>query len=134
VTVGATALIFPESPLWWLYAVLLVGGFSRSLFFTGVNALAYADIDDRTVGQATAFSAVAQQASIAMGVAFAGAILEASIFLNGRDLGVADFHIAFLGVAFAMALGALPFLALNSTSGSQALSGPRNPGDAEPPQ
>src|SRR5690606_40099887 len=33
-------------PLWLLMGALLVGGVTRSFFFTGVNALVFADVDE----------------------------------------------------------------------------------------
>lgn len=131
-TMTATALIFPETPIAWLYAILLAGGFTRSLFFTGSNALAFADVEDVRASQATAFSAVAQQVSIAVGVAFAGGVLETSVFLHGGELRISDFHTAFVAVGAAMLLGVLPFLGISRNAGSAALraSPGRKGGDA----
>ena len=44
--------------------MLLVGGFFRSLQFTSLNTIAYADIDSRDMSRATSLVAVAQQLSI----------------------------------------------------------------------
>lgn len=134
VLVGATAFIFPDTPIALLYALLLAGGFSRSLFFTGVNALAYAEVDSRQAAQATAFNAVMQQASLAMGVAYAGAMLEASLFVRGGALGIADFHAAFIAVALVMAAGAIPFVRLHPEAGASALSKRGPAGEAGPAQ
>lgn len=38
------ATFTPTTPVWLMIAILLVGGFFRSLQFTGVNTLTYADI------------------------------------------------------------------------------------------
>ena len=56
---------------------MLVGaGFLRSLFFTSVNALVFAEIDEKDASQATAIAAASQQISVALGVAVGGGILE----------------------------------------------------------
>ncbi|MRN44890.1 DHA2 family efflux MFS transporter permease subunit, partial [Brucella sp. 09RB8913] len=73
----------PATPYWIIIGFLLVGGFARSLFFTGVNALAFAEIPNEKTSQATPLTAVAQQVSIAIGVALAGGILEISTMLRG---------------------------------------------------
>jgi EmrB/QacA subfamily drug resistance transporter len=121
VTVAATAAVSPiAGAAWGLYLVLLAGGFSRSLFFTGVNALAFAEVSDEDASQATAFSAVAQQTSIAMGVAVAGGILESALYFRGGELGVAEFQIAFALVAIIMALGVIPFMRIDRNAGEEA--------------
>ena len=43
---------------WAIIAVLMVAGFFRSLLFTSVNALVFADIEDKDASQATAIAAV----------------------------------------------------------------------------
>jgi MFS family permease len=117
-TVALTAAASPAAgTAWALYLILLLGGFSRSLFFTGINALAFLEISDRQASQATAFSAVAQQTSIAMGVAVAGGVLEATMALGGGELQVGNFQVAFLTVAAIMALGILPFLWIDRNAG-----------------
>ena len=81
---------FPDTPQLYLYLALLAGGLVRSIFFTGVNALGYADIDEHEASQATAITAVSQQLSIAFGVALAGGVLELSSSLNGTRLTLAS--------------------------------------------
>jgi len=109
-----------------IMAVLLVGGVLRSMFFTGSNALGYADISDEDASQATAIVAVAQQLSIAFGVAVAGAVLEISTRTHGGELSLADFQIAFFVVGCVSALAGLVYLRLpaeagNNVSGYKAL-------------
>jgi hypothetical protein len=45
-------------PHWLLMGALLFGGLTRSFFFTGVNALVFADVDEAHASQATAINAV----------------------------------------------------------------------------
>jgi len=37
----------------WIVAVLTLGGFFRSLEFTSINTIAYADVDHRVMSRAT---------------------------------------------------------------------------------
>jgi MFS family permease len=115
----------PDTPHFWLYLVLLVTGVLRSVFFTGVNALGFADIEEHETSQATALTAVSQQLSVAFGVAVAGGTLELSSRLTGGGtLGLDDFHIAWFVVAGVSLLSALPFLRLPPDAGSD-ISGHR---------
>ncbi len=54
----------PATPIILMMGILLVGGFVRSLEFTSLNAIAYAEIDGAAMSRATSFSAVAQQLSL----------------------------------------------------------------------
>ncbi len=54
VTFMAYALFKPSTPEWLIYAVLLAGGFFRSLQFTSLNGLAFADIDASSWRRASA--------------------------------------------------------------------------------
>jgi EmrB/QacA subfamily drug resistance transporter len=122
---GVNGFFTPDTPHVYLYAVLLVTGLCRSIFFTGVNALGFADIEEKETSQATAITAVSQQISIALGVAVAGGTLEFASNLTGDGtLGLDDFHIAWFVVAGVSLLSALPFLRLPPDAGSD-ISGHR---------
>lgn len=73
---AATGLIQPDTPYLVVLALLMVSGFFRSLEFTCLNALSFADVDDGRMSNATSFSSVAQQLSLGMGVAFAALLLS----------------------------------------------------------
>ncbi|MEK1869503.1 MAG: DHA2 family efflux MFS transporter permease subunit, partial [Ensifer adhaerens] len=83
ITTFANGFFTPETPYLVLITILLIAGFARSFFFTSVNALSFADIDDADASKATSMSAVLQQMSLALGVAIAGAILEVETMLTG---------------------------------------------------
>ncbi len=125
ISVGINGLFTPETPYALILAVLLVGGFLRSMFFTGINALTYAEISPEDTSKATPIAAVAQQLSIALGVAVAGGILETSTHFHGGTLTLTDFHIAFFIVAGISALAAIWFVRLAPDAGS-AVSGHSN--------
>ncbi|MDB5507237.1 MAG: transporter [Devosia sp.] len=111
-------LFYPDTPHLYIYLVLFLGGLIRSIFFTGVNAFAYADVDETEASQATAITAVTQQLSIAFGVALAGGVLEASRAMHGGELTVWDFHLAWYIVAVVAASSALQFFRLPRDAGS----------------
>ena len=121
---AANGFFTPQTPHLVIIGFLLMAGFTRSFFFTGVNALSYADIDDRQASQATSLGSVMQQISLALGVAFAALVLEGSTMIHGAKLALSDFHLAFFVVAAMALIGALPFLAMDREAGA-AVSGHR---------
>lgn len=123
--IAVNALFFPDTPKVVIMACLLVGGVLRSISFTGVNALVFADIAEQDSGQATAINAVFQQISLAMGVALAGGVLDLATRAHGGPLRLEDFHLAFLVVAMVTSLAAIVFLRLPSDAGA-AVSGHRS--------
>lgn len=126
VMLAVNGLFTPETPRPIIYIVLLVTGLLRSIFFTGTNALGFADIEEHEASQATAITAVTQQLSVALGVAVAGGVLEVSSQLSGGELGLVDFHIAWYVVAGVSLLSAIPFMRLPADAGSD-VSGHRKP-------
>jgi hypothetical protein len=61
---------------------------------------------------------VAQQISVALGVAVAGAILDLSGLMHGRTLELIDFQIAFFVVGGVSALAGFIYLSLPADAGS----------------
>jgi hypothetical protein len=113
------ALFRPSTPHLIIIAVLLAGGFFRSLQFTSLNALAFADIDNRAMSRATSFAAVAQQLSLSVGVSVGAAGLEFARSLHGGGmLTVQDFAPAFLLVAAVSAMSILVFRRLEPDAGA----------------
>jgi EmrB/QacA subfamily drug resistance transporter len=117
---AAQALFTPATPHLVILAVLLAGGFFRSLQFTALNALSYSDVSQRDMGRATSFYSVAQQLSLAMGVACAAFVLEAAQYLRGdMSLAVADFAIAFFVIALVSGLSIFSYLGLPADAGAE---------------
>ena len=113
----------PGTPQAILLIALFVGGFFRSLQFTALNALAFADIAHERMSGATSLSSVAQQLALACGVAVAAAIVEATRrWSPGGAIGYQDFPPAFFVVAAISAASALTFLRLPRDAGA-ALAG-----------
>jgi fucose permease len=120
---AANGLFRPDTPQMILLVVLFVGGFFRSLQFTALNALGYADIDHAGMSKATSFSAVVQQLSLSSGVAIAAAVVEETRSLSlDAKIGPQDFPPAFFVVAAITAASALVFMRLPHDAGA-ALSG-----------
>src|SRR5229473_2919491 len=53
VLVAACATFTPGVSFAWIVGILVIGGFFRSLEFTSLNTIAYADVDNRRMSRAT---------------------------------------------------------------------------------
>jgi EmrB/QacA subfamily drug resistance transporter len=96
-----------------IIGTLLVGGFFRSLQFTALNALAYADIEQAGMSRASSLASVGQQLSQSIGIGFAAILLgllrhgHAGHALVASDITPAFYiigAISFLGLAFFLPL------------------------------
>ncbi|HTJ58771.1 MAG TPA: MFS transporter [Devosiaceae bacterium] len=128
--IAVNGFFTPSTPEWLIMGTLLVGGIIRSTCFTGVNAMVFSDIDEADSSQATAINSVAQQISLATGVAVAGAVLDLSASFHGGTISLSDFHIAFFVVAIISALSTFTFFRLPQDAGS-AVSGHHRPAMAK---
>lgn len=119
-TLAVQGLFTPETPHLLILAVLLAGGFFRSLQFTSLNALSYSDVPQREMGTATSLYSVAQQLSLAAGIVCAASVLELAQYLRGDlTLSVNDFGYAFFAVAFISALSLFSHLKLAPDAGAE---------------
>jgi EmrB/QacA subfamily drug resistance transporter len=117
---AANGLFTPTTPHWLIMTVLLVGGFFRSLQFTALNAICYADVPRDSMSNATSFAAVGQQLSLSTGVAIGAAALETvRATHHGGALRAADFAPAFFIVAAISALSLFSFLRLAPNAGDE---------------
>jgi MFS family permease len=135
--IAAVSLFQPSTPQIVILAILLAGGFFRSLQFTSINALAYADIAQANMSQATSFASVAQQLSLSAGVAIGALVLEFQRYWHGTTLvAVNDFALAFLVVALVSATSIFVFKGMPKNAGA-SLSGRgkqvASPSEAPPP-
>jgi predicted MFS family arabinose efflux permease len=103
-----------------MVVLLLVGGFFRSLQFTSINTIAYAEVEPDRVSRATALVSVGQQLSISAGVAIGALAVELTVrFRDSGPLAAADFPPAFLVVAAISGLSALVFSRLSPNAGAE---------------
>jgi len=120
VFLAACAAFTPSTPVLVMVAVLLIGGFFRSLQFTASNTIAYADIDPRRMSRATAMTSVGQQLSLATGVAVGAFVVEMTLdWTGGSTLTAADFAPAFIVVSVISAMSALVFTRLPANAGAE---------------
>jgi EmrB/QacA subfamily drug resistance transporter len=113
------ALFTPSTPHWLIFLALLAGGFFRSLEFTALNAISYADIDPPRMSRATSFASVSQQMSGALGVAIAAICIQLiQLGFGDQTLYARDLSTAFVMVAVISSLSMLIFLRLKPDAGA----------------
>ncbi len=123
VFVGVCAAFQASWPSLLLDAILLIGGFFRSLQFTAFNAIAYGDIERPRMSAATTLYSTIQQLSLTMGIVVGAAILEISARLAGHTTALkSDYDLAFIIVS-AVALASVPLCAMLPANAGEALSG-----------
>jgi EmrB/QacA subfamily drug resistance transporter len=131
--IAACALFRPDSPYWFILSILLIGGFFRSLQFSSINSLAFADLGDSDMSKATGFTSVAQQLSITAGIAIGALGLEGARYFRGDIMLVpADFSWAILLVALISASSFFILLPLPIDAGASLTATP--PPEAPPPE
>jgi EmrB/QacA subfamily drug resistance transporter len=124
-SISAYGFFRPSTPHALIVGVLLVGGFFRSLQFTSLNTLAYAEIEPKRMSRATTLSSVGQQLSLSFGVGLGALLLHATLVFRGRDeLGAADFSPAYFAIA-AISLASLFFFARLPRDAGAEISGRR---------
>jgi EmrB/QacA subfamily drug resistance transporter len=124
------AFFTANTPLTLMLGLLFVGGFFRSLQFTSINTIAYAEVENARVSRATALVSVGQQLAVAAGVAIGAITVELSLHVRGDGvLQAADFPPAFLVVAGISALSVLIFWRLPHDAGAELAN--RIPAPAE---
>jgi EmrB/QacA subfamily drug resistance transporter len=112
-SIAACAAFTIATPFPIIISVLLIGGFFRSLQFTSVNALAYAEVPQARMSRATALAAVVQQVSLATGVAIGALTVEMVVRWKGQGaISAADFPPGFLLVGLIAASSAVLFAML----------------------
>jgi hypothetical protein len=117
---GACAAFTQATPAAVMFGLLVVGGFFRSLQFTSINTIAYAEVEQARVSRATALTSVGQQLSISAGVALGALAVDLTTqFRGGGELSASDFPPAFLAVAAISALSIVVFMRLPADAGAE---------------
>jgi EmrB/QacA subfamily drug resistance transporter len=117
---GACALFTVTTPLLLIMIILVVGGFFRSLQFTSLNTIAYADIQTPSMSRATTLSSVAQQLWLSAGVAVGAFSVETTMwFRHMTELDATVFAPAFVVVSIISAASAYFFWQMPDDAGHE---------------
>ncbi|KAA0580484.1 DHA2 family efflux MFS transporter permease subunit [Azospirillum sp. B21] len=109
----------PDTPHLVILGALLLGGFFRSLQFTGMNTLSYAEVPQAMTSRANTLASVMQQLSLSLGVAVGATALHLTVQWSGGVLTPASFVPAFLTVGLMACASSLPFWRLPADAGDE---------------
>jgi EmrB/QacA subfamily drug resistance transporter len=118
-------LLFPQTPRFIILAVLFLNGLCRSMQFTCLSTLAFADVPKPELSAATSFFSMITQMSMGMGVAVGAIALRLAGLLDRNAHGnptAREFHIAFLLVSSLALLATVDCFSLDRDAGA-AVSG-----------
>jgi EmrB/QacA subfamily drug resistance transporter len=123
ISAACYALFRQDTPHWVLLLVLLVSGFFRSLQFTALNSIAFADVSPAQMSRASSLSAVFQQLAQSLGIGIAALIVHHTMLWRGSNaIDSANIAPAFVIVGLLSMLGLFFFVPLSPQAGSE-LSG-----------
>jgi MFS family permease len=128
VTMLGCATLGPATPTPVILLMLVASGASRSLQYTSLNSLAYADVPQPLMNAANTMYSISFQLAQGFGVALAAVALRLArvAFAGGSVVPTtAVFHVALIGLAVVMALVALGALHLAPDAGQAVARGER---------
>jgi hypothetical protein len=133
--VAVCAVITNSTPAVVIFLILLVGGFFRSLQFTSLTTLAYADIPTPRTSAATSFSSMMQQINNGLGVAVAAVLLHTMQLFHTEGAGtvsIGDIRAVFVTMSLIALSGVVFYMRLAPDAGAE-VSGHRLPGSVTEP-
>ena len=123
VFIALAALFTPSWSAVLMSALLLAGGFFRSLQFTAFNTIAYSDVPRARMSAATSLYSTVQQITLTLGIVLGAASLEISSALHHHSqAATSDFAIAFVLIGLVGALS-VPVCARLTPQAGEAVSG-----------
>ncbi|HEY0424044.1 MAG TPA: DHA2 family efflux MFS transporter permease subunit [Rhodopila sp.] len=117
---AACALFTSATPLLLIVIILVVGGFFRSLQFTAINTVAYAEIEPAQMSRASTLVSVNQQLAISTGVAVGAFAVETTMmWRHVEELSASDFAPAFIVVSIISAVSTYFFWQMPDDAGHE---------------
>ncbi len=115
----ATGFLIPQTPLWIIVVVMFTSGMFRSMQFSSLNTLAYADIPMDKMSNANTLYSTAQQMSLGMGIALGAITLHVASVIHhtGNQYELKDFHLAFFIIGVLSLLSLIEYFRLTPTDG-----------------
>ena len=126
--IAACAVVAPAVPLWLSGVVLVLAGASRSMQFTALTMVTFADVGPQQRQPAAVVSALTQQIGMGGGVAVGALLLTVSQRLRGAaSLTVADFQAALVLAGVLSALAVISYMSLAPDAGDEISGHKRRP-------
>ncbi|WP_324722667.1 MFS transporter [Lelliottia sp. JS-SCA-14] len=118
----ACAIISPQTPVWLIMLILYLGGVFRSIQFTAVSTLAFADVPSAQMSYANTLFSTATQLAVGLGITLGAIGIRIGEKL-GSVLGITDvpgisFRLAFVAIALICLAGMVDTLRLTKDAGS----------------
>lgn len=118
----ACALITPQTPVWVILLVLYLGGVFRSIQFTGISTLAFADVPGPQMSYANTLFSTATQLAVGLGISLAAIGIrigdEVSEWLALGYIPGISFRLSFVAIAIICLVGMVDTLRLAHDAGS----------------
>jgi len=125
----ACGLLTPDVPLALVLIVVFVYGVARSMQFSTLATLAYADVAQPQMSAASTLWSAAAQMTIGLGIAFGAVSLRAAAFFNGETTGrvftLDDFRLAFLLAGVLTLVSVIGYMGLSRDAGQSIGGGSR---------
>lgn len=123
--IAGYGLFTASTPTLVMAAALLFGGFVNSLQFTGINAIAYDEIDQADMSRAVSFASVAQQLALSLGIAAgAGALQSYAHVFSASVYSQGAFGFAFAAMGALCVVGGAIFSRLPKEAGAELAGKP----------
>lgn len=119
VSLGLCASFTSTSGTLVMIGMILMAGCFRSLQFTAINSIGYADITEQKTSRASSFLAMAQQLGLSLGVSVAAGTLNLSMLLRGAEnLNDVDVRVGLIVVGLVCASASIFFMKLPNDAGA----------------
>ncbi len=130
---AALALLSPTTPVWVIATLLFAGGMTRSMHFTALNTIAFADIPQPQMTAANTLFSTVFQLAMGLGIALGAVAIRlggwAAPHLGLAQLPAASFRLAFLVVALTALFGLIDSWHLARNAGDHVARPQRKPAD-----
>jgi MFS family permease len=118
--IAACSIISPALPLAMTAAILFLAGASRSMQFTAITFVSFADIAAEERASASVLASLTQQISMGMGVAVGALMLNFSQMVRGAPtLAPYDFRLALVLAGLLSALALISYASLPANAGAE---------------
>jgi len=116
----ACGLFRASTPYLVILLILWIAGLSRSVEYTAIQSLAYADLPPALTARATSFSSMAQQIWLSFGVGLVALIMQLAREFHGHDaIAPDDITPAYFVIGFATLCAAGVFARMPKNAGAQ---------------
>lgn len=123
----ACALITPATPVPVIMGLLFVSGLTRSMQFTTLATIAFAEIPAERMSGANTLANIAQPLGMALGIAVAALALRAAAVLfpaDGASISLLQFHVSFLIIGIIALVAVIDTIGLAPEAGDELRTRP----------